>query len=149
MKTLLLLNGPNLNMLGQREPDVYGSTTLEQIETNLTNLAKQAGYHLVCQQSNAEADLINWIQQAAEDGVGCIILNAGGLTHTSVSLRDAVTAVTVPTIEVHMSNIHSREAFRHESLLAGVCLGSICGFGAHSYQLALDAACHYLSVKKA
>lgn len=147
MKTLLLLNGPNLNMLGQREPAIYGSKTLKQIETDLTEQAGSAGYHLVCHQSNAEADLINWVQQAAMENTGCILLNAGGLTHTSVSLRDAVSTVGTPTIEIHMSNIQRREAFRRKSLLADICIGSISGFGANSYQLALQAACHYLSTK--
>ena len=144
MKKILLLNGPNLNLLGQREPTVYGSTTLEQIETDLKQQAEKAGFQLDAKQSNAEADLIDWIQQAPAAGFACILLNAGGLTHTSVSLRDAVSAIDVPTIEVHMSNIYSRESFRHESLLAAVAMGSICGFGADSYRLALDAACHHL-----
>jgi 3-dehydroquinate dehydratase-2 len=147
MKQILLLNGPNLNLLGQREPTVYGSTTLAQIEDSLKERAQKAGYTLSCQQSNAESDLIDWVQQTDQSEFGCILINAGGLTHTSVSLRDAISAVKTPTIEVHMTNIYSREEFRRQSLLAAVCIGSICGFGVHSYELALDAACHYLSEK--
>lgn len=147
MKKILLLNGPNLNLLGTREPDVYGSVTLSQIESDLQEQAEKIDLKLESQQSNAEADLINWIQQAPSDGFHCILLNAGGLTHTSISLRDAVSAIEIPTIEIHMSNIYSRESFRHESLLSAVAMGCICGFGAFSYRLALDAANHYLSSK--
>jgi 3-dehydroquinate dehydratase-2 len=145
MDKILLLNGPNLNLLGQREPEIYGSTTLAQIEDHLKEQAKATGFQLEAQQSNAEADLITWIQQAPASGFSCILLNAGGLTHTSVSLRDAVSAIEVPTIEIHMSNVYDREEFRQVSLLSAVSIGIICGFGAYTYQLALDAACHYLS----
>jgi 3-dehydroquinate dehydratase-2 len=144
MNKILLLNGPNLNLLGQREPAVYGSTTLSQIEDQLKEQAHAVGFQIEFQQSNAEADLISWIQQAPPAGFSCILLNAGGLTHTSVSLRDAVSAISIPTIEIHMSNIYSRESFRHKSLLSGVSMGTICGFGAYSYRLVLDAACYYL-----
>ena len=145
MAQILLLNGPNLNLLGQREPTLYGTSSLSQIEEHLCSLASKAGDRLVAHQSNAESDLIDWIQQASEQNVDCILLNAAGLTHSSVSLRDAVAAVSVPTIEIHMSNIYARESFRHTSLLAGVVLGSLCGFGSYTYELALKAAQNHLS----
>lgn len=145
MDRILLLNGPNLNMLGQREPELYGSQTLPEIEENLKNIAKTAGYDLEARQSNSESDLITWIQQAPAAGYTCILLNAGGLTHNSVSLRDAIAAVKAPTIEVHLTNIYRREPFRQQSLLSGVVLGVVAGFGPYTYELALNAACHYLS----
>jgi 3-dehydroquinate dehydratase-2 len=144
MDKILLLNGPNLNLLGQREPSIYGSTTLGEIQDELKKQAQAAGYALEARQSNAEGDLITWIQHAPAASFTCILLNAGGLTHTSVSLRDAVSGVPIPTIEIHMSNIYSRESFRNQSLLSAVSMGTICGFGAYSYQLALHAACYYL-----
>lgn len=145
MDRILLLNGPNLNMLGQREPELYGEQTLPEIEEDLKNKAKTAGYELEARQSNSEAELITWIQQAPAAGYSCILLNAGGLTHSSVSLRDAIAAVKAPTIEVHLTNIYRREPFRQQSLLSDVALGVVAGFGPFTYELALNAACDYLS----
>jgi 3-dehydroquinate dehydratase-2 len=136
---LLVLNGPNLNLLGQREPDVYGRTTLEDIEKSVRDLAGQHGASVDFRQTNLEGELVTWIQQA-RGKADVIILNAGAYTHTSVALRDAISGTGVPTIEVHLSNIHAREEFRHKSLIAAVCKGQICGFGAHSYTLAVHAS---------
>lgn len=135
---ILVIHGPNLNLLGTREPDVYGTTTLRQIDEKLTRAAQAASIELQAFQSNHEGALIDIIQEKMGwmDG---IIINPGGLTHTSVSLRDAIAGAGVPAIEVHLSNIHRREAFRQKSLLAGVCTGQITGFGEHSYYLALEA----------
>lgn len=140
MPKLLLLNGPNLNLLGQREPAVYGRDTLAEIEARLVEQARQAGYELVCVQSNAEHVLIDRIQAAPRDGIRCIIINAGALTHTSIALRDALLGVALPFVEVHLSNIHAREEFRHRSLLADRAVGVICGFGPLGYEFALRAA---------
>jgi 3-dehydroquinate dehydratase-2 len=137
---LLLLNGPNLNLLGQREPEVYGRETLADIETRLIAQAQAAGHELVCMQSNAEHVLIDRIQTAPRDHARCIIINAGALTHTSIALRDALLGVAIPFIEIHLSNVHAREEFRHRSLLADKALGVICGFGPLGYELALRAA---------
>jgi 3-dehydroquinate dehydratase-2 len=134
-----VLHGPNLNLLGTREPAVYGKTTLAEIDAELRARAKQAGASLETFQSNVEGELVDRIQ-AARGKAGAIILNAGGYTHTSVAIRDAISAAGVPTIEVHLSNVHAREAFRRESLIAPVCIGVIAGFGPLSYYLALDAA---------
>ncbi|TAK97744.1 MAG: type II 3-dehydroquinate dehydratase [Verrucomicrobia bacterium] len=136
---ILVLNGPNLNLLGQREPGIYGQTTLAEIEKALQQKAKGQGNELELRQSNIEGELVGWIQEA-RGSFDVIILNAAAYTHTSVALRDAIAASGVPTIEVHLSNIHAREEFRHKSLIAGVCVGQIAGFGANSYLLALDAA---------
>ena len=136
---VLFLNGPNLNLLGRREPAVYGKTTLADIEQLVRERAAKLGVEIGFRQSNAEGDLISWIQEAKGDW-DVLVLNAAGYTHTSVALRDAVVAAAVPTIEVHLSNIHAREAFRHNSYLAGVCVGQIAGFGAGSYLLALEAS---------
>jgi len=136
---LLVLNGPNLNMLGTREPGVYGRQTLGDIERMVREKAASLGAGVDFRQSNHEGELVTWIQEAK--GIyDVIILNAGAYTHTSVALRDAIVAAGVPTIEVHLSNIHAREEFRHRSLMAGVCLGQISGFGAFSYILAVEAA---------
>ena len=134
---ILLINGPNLNMLGTREPEKYGSTTLKDIENELAAYAEKFGAELDCFQSNHEGELIDKIQ-AAKDVYDGIILNAGGYTHTSVALRDAVAAIGIPVVEVHMTNIHAREEFRHISLLSGVCAAQVVGFKAASYRLALD-----------
>ena len=136
---ILCLNGPNLNLLGQREPSIYGRTTLEQIEDSVRKRAAQLGATAEFRQSNHEGELVTWIHEA-RGRFDVIILNAAGYTHTSVALRDAITAIGIPTIEVHLSNVHAREKFRHTSLLAPVCVGQIVGFGANSYVLAVDAA---------
>lgn len=136
---ILVLNGPNLNLLGTRKPGIYGHTTLEEIEKNMQILAKPSGCGLDFKQSNEEGMLVTEIQQA-KGQYDYIILNAAAYTHTSVAIRDAIEAVEIPTIEIHMSNIHARESFRHDSLIAPVCIGQICGFGAFSYILAL----HYV-----
>ncbi|NJC05465.1 3-dehydroquinate dehydratase-2 [Sphingomonas kaistensis] len=140
MRTILVLNGPNLNRLGTREPEVYGSDTLDDIAAGLHQQASGLNVQVDVRQSNHEGHLIDWLHEAADSGVDAVILNAGGLTHTSVALRDAVAAIPTPVIEIHLSNPHARERFRHRSLIAGVCVGSISGFGASSYTLALDAA---------
>lgn len=140
---ILLLNGPNLNLLGTREPEKYGNTTLNDIENNLKDIAQKQNIQLECYQSNHEGDLIDKIQQAKNNFDG-IILNAGGYTHTSVAIRDAIAGVQMPTVEIHLTNIHAREEFRHNSLIAPVCIGQICGFGAKSYELGLDALINYL-----
>ena len=139
MKKVLVLNGPNLNLLGTREPEVYGSDTLDDIAGRLHDRAGELGLEIDVRQSNHEGHLIDWVQEAASD-VHAVILNAGGFTHTSVALRDAIAAVGTPVIEVHLSNPQARESFRRRSLISGVCRGSISGFGALSYLLALDAA---------
>ena len=136
---LLVLNGPNLNLLGTREPDIYGATTLADIEARLAERAAETGATLTCRQSNHEGELVDWLQDA-RDTADAVILNAGAYTHTSVALRDAISAIGTPVIEVHLSNIHAREAFRHQSLIAPVCTGQIAGFGALGYDRAFDAA---------
>jgi 3-dehydroquinate dehydratase-2 len=143
MKTLFL-NGPNLNLLGQREPEVYGRTTLAEIEAMVRKHAAKLGVDVEFQQSNVEGELVNWIQ-AAKGKFNVIVLNAGGYTHTSVAIRDAISAVGVPTIEVHMSNVKAREEFRKESLIAPVCRGLIAGFGPNSYILGLEAAVNVIA----
>ncbi|MFT3986552.1 type II 3-dehydroquinate dehydratase [Aestuariivirga sp.] len=138
MPTLLILNGPNLNMLGTREPGIYGAETLKDIEARSTARAKALGLTIDFRQSNMEGELVTWIQQAAGKASG-IILNAGAYTHTSVAIHDALRACGLPVIEVHLSNIYKREAFRHQSFVAPVATGSICGFGGHGYELAIEA----------
>jgi 3-dehydroquinate dehydratase-2 len=136
---ILFLNGPNLNLLGQREPDIYGKTTLADIEKKVRERATALKAEVEFRQTNLEGDLIGWIQQA-RGRFDVIVLNAAAYTHTSVALRDAIGAVGIPTIEIHLSNIHAREEFRHKSLIASVCKGQISGFGATSYILGLEAA---------
>jgi 3-dehydroquinate dehydratase-2 len=136
---VLFLNGPNLNLLGRREPEVYGRVTLADIEKEVRQRAATLNVQVEFRQSNGEGELITWVQEA-KASFDVLVLNGAGLTHTSVALRDAVAAAGIPTIEVHLSNIHAREEFRHRSLLAPVCVGQISGFGAKSYVLALDAS---------
>jgi 3-dehydroquinate dehydratase-2 len=137
---LLLLNGPNLNLLGIREPQVYGSMTLADVERAASKQATDAGVQFQAFQSNHEGALIDRIQAAKSQGVDAIIINPGGLTHTSVALRDALAGVAIPFIEVHISNIHRREAFRHHSYLSGIAIGVICGLGTAGYAAAIDFA---------
>jgi 3-dehydroquinate dehydratase II len=136
---ILILNGPNLNLLGQRETEVYGRLTLADIEAKVRERALKLEVEVEFRQSNIEGELVNWIQ-AAKGKFEVIILNAAAYTHTSVALRDAISAVAIPTIEVHISNVFAREEFRHTSLIAPVCRGQITGFGVNSYILALEAA---------
>jgi 3-dehydroquinate dehydratase-2 len=136
---ILFLNGPNLNLLGQREPEVYGRVTLADIEAKVRERAAQLKVGIEFRQSNLEGELVDWIQQA-KGKFDVIVINAAAYTHTSIALRDAIAAVGVPTIEIHLSNVHSREKFRHKSLIAPVCCGQINGFGPKSYILALEAS---------
>lgn len=136
---ILYLNGPNLNLLGQREPQVYGRATLAEIEARVRAQAKKRKVVVDFRQSNLEGQLVSWIQEARGKW-DVIVLNAAAYTHTSIALRDAIAAAGIPTIEIHLSNVHAREDFRHKSLIAPVCLGQILGFGADSYLLALEAA---------
>lgn len=140
MSDILLLNGPNLNLLGEREPEIYGRTTLAEIEAGLVENALRAGYALSCHQSNAEGDLVDRVQQARQEGVRFVIVNPGAYAHTSIALRDAFEGVRIPFIEVHISNVHARESFRHHSYLSPIAVGVICGLGVHGYALALAAA---------
>ena len=140
MANLLLLHGPNLNLLGTREPEVYGGQTLELINQRLIDIADAAGHSLKALQSNAEHELIDSIHNAVSGEVDFIIINPGAFTHTSIALRDALLGVSIPFIEVHLSNVHAREEFRHYSYFSDIAEGVICGFGAKSYDLALDAA---------
>jgi 3-dehydroquinate dehydratase-2 len=144
---ILFLNGPNLNLLGQREPKVYGRETLADIEAAVRRRAKQLKAKIGFRQSNVEGELVGWIQQARGE-FDVIVLNAAAYTHTSIALRDAIAAVGVPTIEIHLSNIHAREKFRHKSLIAPVCCGQISGFGSKSYILALEASVHVNETKQ-
>ena len=136
---VLLLNGPNLNLLGQREPEIYGRATLTDIELKVKQRAAKLGVEVDFRQTNSEGELVSWVQQA-KDQFKVIVLNAAAYTHTSIALRDAISAVGIPTIEVHLSNTAAREEFRHRSLIGPVCRGQISGFGAESYILALEAA---------
>ena len=142
--SLLVLHGPNLNLLGQREPQVYGHTTLAQIDAELMQIASLAGAKLTSLQSNHEGVLIDRIHAARLDGTDFVLINPAGLTHTSVALRDALAAVALPFIEVHLSNVHQREPFRHQSFLSAIALGVICGLGVNGYRLALQ---HALSLR--
>jgi 3-dehydroquinate dehydratase-2 len=137
---LLLINGPNLNLLGGREPDLYGVSTLGDIEARCESLAAELGHELVTFQSNAEHELVQRVQAAAGEGIGAIIINPAAYTHTSVALRDALTAVGIPFIEVHLSNVHAREPFRRRSYFSAVAAGVITGLGSTGYELAVRAA---------
>lgn len=143
-KRVLVLNGPNLNLLGTREPDVYGSTTLDDIAEALADLGSDLGAVIDFRQSNQEGELIDWLHEARDSFDG-VLINPGGLTHTSVSLRDGISAAGVPTVEVHISNTAARESFRHQSVTAAVCIGSVIGFGKNSYVLGLRALLDYLN----
>ena len=145
MAKLLVLHGPNLNLLGTREPDVYGYTTLAQIDAALSAQAAAAGHQLQSLQSNAEHELVDRVQAARSDGTAFVLINPAAFTHTSVALRDALAAVVIPFIEIHLSNPHTREAFRHHSYFSDLAVGVVCGFGADSYRYAMDAAIHRLS----
>jgi len=145
MARVLLLNGPNLNLLGTREPALYGTDTLDAIEKRCAAVARETGHELVAFQSNAEHELIERIQRARAEGVAFLIINAGALTHTSIALRDAVQATGLPLIEVHLSNIHAREPFRRHSYLADIALGVIAGLGPFGYEAAVRAAAQRLA----
>ena len=145
MADFLLLNGHNLNLLGSREPDVYGATRLDDIEANCIDLAKELGHTLDCFQSNAEHELIDRVQQAATDGVAFIIFNPGAFTHTSIAIRDAFLAVAIPFIELHLSNTFAREDFRHNSYFSDIAESCLFGFGAYGYELALYAAARHVA----
>lgn len=145
--SILVLNGPNLNLLGTREPHIYGAETLPQIEAELVKIAADAGVKLQALQSNHEGALIDRIHAARTQGVGYIMINPGGLTHTSVALRDALAGVAIPFIEVHISNVHKREEFRHHSYLSGIAEAVLCGFGTSGYSMALNYICDKLQAK--
>ncbi|MDG1944118.1 MAG: type II 3-dehydroquinate dehydratase [Halioglobus sp.] len=144
MATILVLHGPNLNLLGQREPGIYGSTTLDDINQHLEQMAREHGHHLLCMQSNAEYELVERVQEARNEGVNFILINPAAFTHTSIALRDAIAAVGIPFIEIHLSNTHAREKFRQHSYFSDLAEGVICGLGAQGYELGLRAALNHL-----
>ena len=144
MKKILVLNGPNLNLLGTREPEIYGAETLDDILAHLNVVANELEVSLISFQSNIEGELIDKIQSARDQGVVFILINPGAFTHTSVALRDAFLAVDIPMIELHLSNVHAREEFRRNSYLADIAVGTLAGFGSYSYELALRAAVNHL-----
>ena len=146
MKLVYVLNGPNLNLLGTREPEIYGADTLADVESRCMAKAKALGLNLVFRQTNTEGELVNWIHEGREKAAG-IIINAGAYTHTSVALHDALKAVGLPAIEVHLSNVYKRESFRHHSYISPVAHGVICGFGIQSYEMALDGMSGILNAK--
>jgi len=145
MANLLLLNGPNLNLLGSREPNTYGRTTLPELTKQLVKLANDAGHALTAMQSNSESDLISRIHQAGQEGVDFILFNPAAFTHTSIALRDALLSLKIPFIEIHLSNVHARESFRHHSYFSDIASGVIVGFGPLGYELALYAAAQQLN----
>ena len=139
MASILVLHGPNLNLLGTREPELYGDTTLDDINQTLADLALEKGHHLLTFQSNAEYELIERIHEAKQEGINFIVINPAAFTHTSIAIRDALAAVDIPFIECHLSNVHQRETFRQQSYFSDIAQGVICGFGAQSYELAMIA----------
>jgi len=139
---ILCLNGPNLNRLGKREPTIYGSETLEDVKQSLINHGEPQNVQVECKQSNHEGELIDWLHLAEDDQIDGIIFNPGAYSHTSYAIRDAISSISIPVIEVHISNIHKREEFRHQSVLAAVCAGQICGLGTFGYTLALETFLH-------
>lgn len=147
MLKILVVHGPNLNLLGRREPAIYGTLTLEEIDAQLHSLARELGVELEIVQSNHEGVILDRLARAMDDGTRGIVINPAAWTHTSVALRDALAATGLPAVEVHLSNVHAREAFRHTSLTAPVCVGQVVGFGAESYLLALRGLCRRLGVK--
>ena len=149
MARILLVNGPNLNLLGTREPEIYGADTLDDIESRAVAVARECGHELTAFQSNAEHELIGRVHQAGREATDFLILNPGAFTHTSVALRDAIAAVRLPFLEVHLSNIHAREAFRHQSYFSDIAVGSIVGLGAYGYELAVRAVTTLLARKPA
>lgn len=144
MASILVLHGPNLNLLGTREPELYGAETLDDVNQTLTQKAQELGHHLLCFQSNAEYELIERIHEARTEGIDFILINPAAFTHTSVALRDAILGVSIPFIEVHISNVHARETFRTHSYFSDIAVGVICGLGTQGYQLALQSALRHL-----
>lgn len=142
---ILVLNGPNLNLLGTREPEVYGRATLADLEARCRAAAEAAGSRAACRQTNHEGQLLDWLHGARAEGAVGVVLNPGGLTHTSVALRDAIAGIDVPVVEVHLSNVHARERFRHHSFVSAVCAGTITGLGVDGYELAI----RYLAAREA
>jgi len=147
--TIWVLHGPNLNLLGTREPAVYGTATLADIDASLRKLASTRGAAVECRQTNREGELIDWVHECARSGGRGLLVNAGGYTHTSIALGDALRAVALPAVEVHLSNVHARESFRHVSHIAPACLGIVAGFGARSYDHALVALLDHLELRRA
>ena len=145
-ETILILNGPNLNLLGTREPEIYGATTLADIEANCHAHAEQIGASVDFRQSNIEGELVEWVQQARDTAIA-IVINAAAYTHTSVALHDALKATGLPVVELHLSNVYKRESFRHKSFISSVADGVMCGFGAHGYVMAIDAAKQFAAVR--
>ena len=148
MKKLLVLHGPNLNYLDKREPSIYGTTTLAEIDASLMDYGQKLGYQVTCFQSNHEGALVDQIYEVDEAGFAGIIFNPGAYTHTSIALRDCIEAVAIPVIEVHLSNIYAREPFRHHSFISAVAVGQILGFGAFGYQMAIDAINNFIKEQK-
>jgi 3-dehydroquinate dehydratase-2 len=144
---ILFLNGPNLNLLSEREPEIYGKSSLSDIERRVRAKADAAQIDIQFRHSNSEGELVTWIQEARGHW-DAIVLNAAAYTHTSIAIRDAISAVKIPVIEIHLSNVHAREPFRHQSMIAGVCRGQISGFGSYSYLLGLDAAINVIAEEK-
>ena len=143
----MLINGPNLNLLGTREPETYGYETLQDIEQQCAEHASTFGVELVSKQSNSEGDLINYIHES-KNTAQAIIINPGAYTHTSIAIRDALSAVNLPVFEIHISNVHAREEFRHHSYISGIAVGVICGFGTRGYRYAIERACHHILESK-